>query len=83
MVFQKNIKVFQKVSFLLKILNNKKQVIINPIISICVNKIDNSEKIQNEEEKVQNKWKDMYKKGDIYFSPNLSKNNTGLSLNIK
>lgn len=73
----------ESIDFCLKILNDKKQVIINPIISICVNKIDNSEKIQNEEEKVQNKWKDMYKKGDIYFSPNLSKNNTGLSLNIK
>lgn len=66
----------------LKLLDSEKQVIINPIISICVEKISNVTKIEEEENKIQEEWKDMYKKGDIYFSPNLSKTNTGLSINI-
>lgn len=66
----------------LKILLLGKQVVINPIISICVEKLNQDEKDEQEEIKIQNKWKDMYKKGDVYFSPNLSKTNTGLSINI-
>lgn len=64
----------------LKILQQKKQVVINPIISICVKKLNQTDKI--DEEKFQKHWTNMYKRGDIYFSPNLSKNNTGLSINI-
>lgn len=64
----------------LKILDSHKQVVINPIISICVEKISQVEKV--DEEKLQEKWKNQYKNGDVYFSPNLSKSNTGLSLNI-
>ncbi|MBQ2938159.1 MAG: glycosyltransferase [Clostridia bacterium] len=66
----------------LKMLASGKQVVINPIISICVDKLDQVEKDENEEIKIQDRWKEMYKKGDVYFSPNLSKTNTGLSLNI-
>ena len=66
----------------LKMLELKKQVVINPIISICVKKLSQSEKINTEEEKIQKDWKKYYEKGDIYFSPNLSKNDTGLSFNI-
>lgn len=66
----------------LKVLAEGKQVVINPLVSICVEKLSEAEKIQNEEEKVQNKWKKEYEKGDIYFSPNLSKKNTGLSIKI-
>ena len=64
----------------LKILQQQKQVVINPIISICVKKLNQTNKI--DEEKFQKHWTNMYKRGDIYFSPNLSKNNTGLSINI-
>ena len=64
----------------LKMLQQEKQVVINPIISICVKQLNQTEK--KEEEKFQNKWKEMYEKGDVYFSPNLSKTNTGLSLNV-
>ena len=64
----------------LKILQQQKQVVINPIISICVKKLNQTDKI--DEEKFQKHWTNMYKRGDIYFSPNLSKNNTGLSINI-
>lgn len=64
----------------LKILQQQKQVVINPIISICVKKLNQTDKI--DEEKFQKHWTNMYKRGDIYFSQNLSKNNTGLSINI-
>ncbi|MEI3394912.1 MAG: glycosyltransferase [Clostridia bacterium] len=66
----------------IKILASGKQVVINPIITFEVARLDKSEKIQTEEAKIQKKWEKMYSKGDIYFSPNLSKTNTGLSLNI-
>lgn len=66
----------------LKILGLGKQVVINPIISICVDKLNQTEKDLTEEEKIQEKWKKTYEVGDIYFSPNLSKTNTGLSTNI-
>lgn len=64
----------------LKMLQQQKQVVINPIISICVKQLNQTEKI--DEKNFQNHWKDMYERGDVYFSPNLSKTNTGLSLNI-
>lgn len=64
----------------LKMLKDKKQVVINPIISICVKELNETEK--TDEENLKNKWKNVYEKGDVYFSPNLSKSNTGLSLNI-
>ena len=63
----------------MKILEEEKQVVINPIISICVKKLSQIEKVN--EDKIQKKWKKQYEKGDIYFSPNLSKTNTGLSIN--
>lgn len=66
----------------LKILSLGKQVVINPIISIKVSGLNQADKNKKDEEKLLNKWRDTYKKGDIYFSPNLSKKNTGLSLNI-
>ncbi|MCI8273616.1 MAG: glycosyltransferase [Clostridia bacterium] len=64
----------------LKILDDKKQVVLNPIVSICVEKVEQADK--TDEQKILSKWKAYYEKGDIYFSPNLSKKNTGLSLNI-
>ena len=65
-----------------KIITKGKQVVINPIISICVKQLDDIEKEKNQEIKLKEKWKELYKKGDIYFSPNLSKTDTGLSINI-
>lgn len=64
----------------LKMINQGKQVVINPIISLCVKQLNQTEK--TDEGKIQEKWKDVYEKGDIYYSQNLSKSNTGLSLNI-
>lgn len=64
----------------LKMLQLQKQVVINPIVSICVKNLNQIDK--NDEEKLKKHWTNMYQRGDIYFSPNLSKNNTGLSINI-
>lgn len=66
----------------LKMLASGKQVVINPIISICVKRLDEDRKVKSEEKKIMKKWKEFYDKGDIYFSPNLSKSNTGLSISI-
>lgn len=66
----------------LKILSSGKQVVLNPIISICVDKLNQVGKDENEDIKIQDKWEKMYKKGDVYYSPNLSKRNPGLSINI-
>lgn len=64
----------------LKMKEKGKQVVINPIIAICVSELNQVGKAN--EEKIQEKWEKIYEKGDIYFSPNLSKTNTGLSINI-
>ena len=66
----------------LKMLSDGKQVVMNPLVSICVEKLEQAEKTNDEEEKIENKWKKEYEKGDIYFSPNLSKTNTGLSISV-
>ena len=65
-----------------KIISSGKQVVINPIISICVKGLNETERNPEETKKIENKWKKIYEKGDIYFSQNLSKSNTGLSLNV-
>lgn len=66
----------------IKMLETKEQVIINPIVSFEVKELKELEKNNEEEIEIQNKWKDIYAKGDIYYSPNLSKKDKGLSLNI-
>ncbi len=66
----------------LKILSLNKQVVINPIISFGVENIEQIQKAESDEQKIQIKWKQFFEQGDRYFSPNLSKNNTGLSIDI-
>lgn len=66
----------------LKILKLGKQVVINPIISFCVETLSDIEKSDLEEKKIELKWKDNYQKGDIYYSPNLSKKSTGIEINV-
>lgn len=69
------------IDFCLKQIENKKQIVLNPNISIKVKCLSDIEK-QNEEEFIK-KWKNEYEIGDKFFSPNLSKKDTGLSFNIK
>lgn len=69
------------IDFCLKQIENKKQIVINPNISIKVKCLSDIEK-QKEEEFIK-KWKNQYEIGDKFFSPNLSKKDTGLSFNIR
>lgn len=73
--------IFASIDFCLKQLEKEKQVVINPIISIKVRELSDVEKVNKQEEFIK-KWEKQYQRGDIYFSPNLSKTNTGLSFNI-
>ncbi len=64
----------------LKILDIEKQVVINPMVSFCIEELSIiGENYKNDEEFIK-KWEKYYDKGDIFFSPNLSKKNTGLSI---
>ena len=67
----------------LKILALNKQVVMNPMISFEVKEISKKQLIKEQEDKFIEKWKEQYEKGDIYFSPNLSKSNTDLSIKIE
>ena len=62
----------------LKILNENIQVVLNPIISFQVEKLNDVEK--NSDDEIKEKWKKFYENGDRYFSPNLSKTDTGLRI---
>lgn len=67
----------------LKLLKNKKQIVLNPIVSF---KVENLQ-IEKDDEKTINefleKWKDEYEIGDRYYSPNLSLSDTGLSYRVE
>ena len=66
----------------LNILKSGKQVIMNPGVSFCLKKLNNVEKMENESCILYSNWKEYYKRGDIFFSPNLSLHNTNISINI-
>lgn len=72
----------KSIDFSMKVLNNGFQVVQNSIISFKVNKLEDYKKVLNEEDKLIEKWNEYYKKGDIFFSPNLSKEETGLAIDI-
>ena len=66
----------------IKLLKEQKQIVINPTVSFGIEKLLNAEKSEAEESNFIKEFSDEYKKGDAYFSPNLSKTNTGLSINV-
>ena len=68
------------IDFCLKQIENKNQIVLNPIISMKVEKLADTQ-TENEEKFIE-KWKKQYEVGDRYFSPKLSKKDTGLSFNI-
>ena len=70
------------IDFSLKIQEQNKQVVINPIVSFCVDKLSDAVQLKEQVEDFKKKWKKYYENGDRYFSPNLSKKNTGLAINI-
>lgn len=76
--------ILESIELCLKMLNNGKQIVLNPIVSIKVKELIKAEKPNKEqEEQFIEKWKENYAKKDSFFSPNLSYQNTGLSFNIK
>lgn len=70
------------IDFCLKILKHKKQVVLNPIISFKIRNLYIPKDNENIEKEFLEKWKKEYEKGDIYYSPNLSNTNNGLSIKI-
>ncbi|MBR2289481.1 MAG: glycosyltransferase [Clostridia bacterium] len=73
----------QSIDFSIGVLNLGLQVVLNPIISFKVKSLKEAEKVQEEEAPLKKKWEKFYDKGDIYFSPNLSKEVTGLTIDIR
>lgn len=73
--------IYTSIDFCLKQIENGRQIVLNPIVAMKVKKLTDVEKY--DEERFIEKWKQTYEKGDRYFSPNLSKEYTGLSFNLK
>ena len=71
---------YTSIDYCLKQIEKNKQIVQDPIIAIKVKKISNVEK--DDEDRFMLKWKRQYDIGDKYFSPNLSKKDTGLSFNV-
>lgn len=68
------------IDYSLKMQEIGKQVVINPIITFCVNKLSDEEQKGESIEKFKQKWNKYYIQGDRFFSPNLSKKETGLAI---
>ena len=67
----------------IKALDDQKQIVLNPNIAICVQKLNNIDKPEkDEQDKFIEKWKEIYNQGDRFFSPNLSSTNTNISFKI-
>ena len=66
----------------LKLLKNNKHVVINPLVEFEVKELREGYKNQEQEIKFKEEWKEELEQGDKFFSPNLSKTNPGLSINI-
>lgn len=73
--------IYTSIDFCLKQIENGKQIVLNPIIAIKVKPLSDVQKVN--EQIFMQKWKKQYEIGDRYFSPNLSKKDTGLSFNVE
>lgn len=71
------------IDYSLKLQEQRKQVIINPIVTFCVDKLSDSVQIKEQIEPFKQKWKKYYEQEDRYFSPNLSKKVTGLAIKVE
>lgn len=72
--------IYTSIDFCLKQIENKKQIILNPVIAIKVKELSDIQK-DNEVAFIK-KWNRQYETGDRYFNPNLSKKDTNLSFNV-
>lgn len=71
------------IDYSLKLQEQRKQVIINPIVTFCVDKLSDSVQIKEQIGPFKQKWKKYYEQEDRYFSPNLSKKVTGLAIKVE
>lgn len=71
------------IDYCLKLQEQRKQVIINPIVTFCVDKLSDSVQVKEQIEPFKQKWKKYYEQEDRYFSPNLSKKVTGLAIKVE
>ena len=74
--------ILNSIDFSLKLLDENMQVVINPIISFCVDKLSDSSQDKEQVKPFMDKWSNYYSKGDRYFSPNLSKKYTSIAVNL-
>ncbi len=67
----------------LKMLENNKQIVINPLVEFEVKSLREDYKNQEQEIQFKKEWKHQLEIGDKFYSPNLSKENTGLSIHVE
>ena len=70
------------IDYSLKMQELGKQVVINPIVTFCVDKLSDAAQLKEQIEPFKKKWEKYYRQGDRFFSPNLSKKHTGLAIKI-
>ena len=71
------------IDYSLKMQELGKQVVINPIVTFCVDKLSDAAQLKEQIEPFKKKWEKYYRQGDRFFSPNLSKKHTGLAIKIE
>ena len=71
------------IDYSLKMQELGKQVVINPIVTFCVDKLSDATQLKEQIEPFKKKWEKYYRQGDRFFSPNLSKKHTGLAIKIE
>ena len=70
------------IDYSLKMQELGKQVVINPIVTFCVDKLSDAVQLKEQIEPFKKKWEKYYRRGDRFFSPNLSKKHTGLAIKL-
>ena len=72
--------ILASIDYSLKLQEQNKQVVMNPIVALEVDKLSDRIQIEAQVKEFKEKWKKYYEQGDRYFSPNLSKKETGLAI---
>ncbi len=75
--------ILASIDYSLKLQEQNKQVVMNPIVAIGVDKISDHIQVEAQVQSFKENWKKYYEQGDRFFSPNLSKRDTGLAIKIE
>ena len=75
--------ILASIDYSLKLQEQNKQVVMNPIVAIGVDKISDHIQVEAQVQPFKENWKKYYEQGDRFFSPNLSKRDTGLAIKIE